>query len=131
MSIKARITAIQHLVPGDTVGYGMRFKAESPRRIAVLPLGYGDGLPRVRNEGCVLIHGQRAPLVGGVSMDAITVDITNIPEAACGDEAVVMGSQKGQEITPHELAALRRTVSYDILAGWRQRLPRVYRKRQP
>lgn len=126
LSVKARITAIQHLLPGDSVGYGMRFRAESPRRIAVLPLGYGDGFPRVRNEGAALIHGRRVPLVGGVSMDAITVDITEVPEAICGDEAVLMGRQGAEEITPHELATLRRTVSYDILAGWRHRLPRVF-----
>ncbi len=127
MSIKARITAIQNLQPGDTVGYGMRFRAESTRRIAVLPLGYGDGFPRVRNEGRALIHGLPAPLVGGVSMDAITVDITDIPHAQCGDEAVVLGRQGTQEVTVHELAALKRSVSYDILAGWRNRLPRIYR----
>ena len=126
LSVKARITAIQELQPGDAVGYGMRFRAESPRRIAVLPLGYGDGFPRVRNEGCALIRGKRAPLVGGVSMDAITVDITDIPEAILGDLAVLQGRQGSEELTAHDLAALRRTVSYDILSGWRQRLPRRY-----
>lgn len=127
MSVKARITGLQWLEPGDTVGYGMRYRAESPRRIAVLPLGYGDGFPRVRNEGCALIHGRRVPLVGGVSMDAVTVDVTEIPEARLGDEAVVMGRQGDEEITAHEVAALKRSVSYDILTGWRGRLPRVYR----
>lgn len=127
MSVKARITGLQWLEPGDTVGYGMRYRAEFPRRIAVLPLGYGDGFPRVRNEGCALIHGQRAPLVGGVSMDAVTVDVTDIPEASLGDEAVLMGRQGGEEITAHDVAALKRSVSYDILTGWRSRLPRVYR----
>lgn len=131
LSVKARITAIQNLLPGDTVGYGMRFRADSPRRIAVLPLGYGDGFPRVRNEGTALIHGHRVPLVGGVSMDAITVDITDVPSAKCGDEAVLMGRQGTEEISPHDLAALRRTVSYDILTGWRQRLPRVHLPPQP
>lgn len=126
MTVKARITAIQDLVPGDTVGYGMRYRAESPRRIAVLPLGYGDGFPRVRNEGAALIRGHKAPLVGGVSMDAVTVDITDIPGAQLGDEAVLMGVQNGLEITAHDVAALKRSVSYDVLTGWRSRLPRVY-----
>jgi alanine racemase len=126
MSVKARIAAIQQLQPGDCVGYGMRFKAESPRRIAVLPIGYGDGFPRVRNTGCALIHGQRAPLVGGVAMDAITVDITDIPAARLWDEAVVMGRQGEDEISVHEVAKLKGSVSYDILVGWRERLPRVY-----
>jgi alanine racemase len=70
MSVKARIAAIQRMEPGDVVGYGMRYTAPSRRRIAVLPIGYGDGFPRVRNMGGALIHGQRAPLIGGIAMDA-------------------------------------------------------------
>jgi alanine racemase len=126
MAVKARIAAIQKLNPGESVGYGMRYTAPSPRRIAVLPIGYGDGFPRVRNLGCALIHGRRAPLVGGVSMDALTVDITDIPEAGNWDEAVLMGRQGGEEISAHEIAKLTNTVSYDVLAGWRARLPKIY-----
>ncbi|HLH52994.1 MAG TPA: alanine racemase [Verrucomicrobiae bacterium] len=126
MSVKARIAAIQCLEPGDCVGYGMRYTAPSARRIAVLPLGYGDGFPRVRNQGSVLIHGKRAPLVGGVAMDAFTVDITEIPEAKVWDEAVVMGRQGNDEISVHEVAKLKGSVSYDVLTAWRSRLPRVY-----
>jgi alanine racemase len=126
MSVKARIAAIQVLEPGDCVGYGMRYTAPSPRRIAVLPLGYGDGFPRVRNQGCVLIRGQRAPLVGGVAMDAITVDITDIPGTRVWDEAVIMGRQGSEEISVHEVAKLRGSVSYDVLTSWRTRLPRMY-----
>ena len=126
MSVKARIAAIQNLDPGDSVGYGMRFTASSPVRIAVLPIGYGDGFPRVRNQGCALIGGKRAPLVGGVAMDAVTVDITNIPEAQLWDEAVIMGRQGDEEISVHEVAKLKNSVSYDVLAGWRGRLPRIY-----
>jgi alanine racemase len=114
------------LEPGDCVGYGMRYTAPSPRRIAVLPLGYGDGFPRVRNQGCVLIRGQRAPLVGGVAMDAITVDITDIPGTRVWDEAVIMGRQGSEEISVHEVAKLRGSVSYDVLTSWRTRLPRMY-----
>jgi alanine racemase len=126
MSVKARIVHIQNLQPGDKVGYGMRYTAPNARRIAVLPIGYGDGFPRVRNEGAVLIHGKRAPLVGGVSMDAITVDVTDIPQAKLWDEAVVMGSQGAETIDVHEVAALKKSVSYDVLTNWRHRLPRVH-----
>jgi len=126
MSVKARIAAIQKLQPGDTVGYGMRFTAPSPKRIAVLPIGYGDGFPRVRNQGCALIHGYRAPLVGGVAMDAVTIDITDIPAAQLWDEAVLMGRQGEDEISVHEMARLRNSVSYDVLTSWRSRLPRIY-----
>lgn len=126
MSVKARIAAIQTLQPGDSVGYGMRYTAPAARRIAVLPLGYGDGFPRVRNQGCALIRGRRAPLVGGVAMDAITVDITDIPGVELWDEAVVMGRQGEDEIPVQEVAKLKGSVSYDVLTAWRARLPRVY-----
>lgn len=126
MAVKARIAAIQRLQPGDSVGYGMRYTAPSPRRTAVLPIGYGDGFPRVRNQGFALVHGRRAPLIGGVAMDALTVDITDIPEAQLWDEAVVMGRQGEEEITAQEVAKLKNSVTYDVLAGWRARLPRVY-----
>lgn len=126
MAVKARIAAIQKLSPGDCVGYGMRYTASSSRRIAVLPIGYGDGFPRARNQGWALIHGRRAPLAGGVAMDALMVDITEIPAAQLWDEAVIMGRQGSEEITVHDLAKLKNSVSYDILTGWRERLPRVY-----
>jgi alanine racemase len=124
MSVKARIAAIQKLKPGEVVGYGMRYTASSERRIAVLPIGYGDGFPRVRNTGGALIRGQRAPLIGGIAMDALMVDITDIPEAQMWDEAVIMGRQGGEEITVHDMAKLKNSVSYDVLTNWRLRLRR-------
>ncbi|MGD0252398.1 MAG: alanine racemase [Verrucomicrobiota bacterium] len=124
MSVKARIAAIQKLKPGEVVGYGMRYTAPSGRRIAVLPIGYGDGFPRVRNTGGALIHGRHAPLIGGIAMDALMVDITDIPEAQMWDEAVLMGKQGSQEITVHDIAKLKNSVSYDVLTNWRLRLRR-------
>lgn len=126
MSVKARIAAIQKLQPGDHVGYGMRYTAAEPRRVAVLPIGYGDGFPRVRNAGCALIRGRRAPVVGGVAMDALTVDITGIPDAQLWDEAVLMGRQGDEEISVHEVAKLKNSASYDVLCSWRARLPRIF-----
>jgi alanine racemase len=124
MSVKARIAAIQPLKPGEVAGYGMRYTAPASRRIAVLPIGYGDGFPRVRNAGGALIRGQRAPLVGSVAMDALTVDITEIPGAQMWDEAVIMGRQGGEEISVHDMARLKNTFSYDVLTSWRLRLRR-------
>ena len=124
MSVKARIAAIQKLEPGEVVGYGMRYTAPSRRRIAVLPIGYGDGFPRVRNQGGALIHGKHAPLVGGIAMDALMVDVTDIPEARMWDEAVIMGRQGNEEITVHDMAKLKNSVSYDMLTSWRLRLRR-------
>jgi alanine racemase len=124
MSVKARIAAIQKIKPGEVVGYGMRYTASSERRIAVLPIGYGDAFPRVRNQGGALIRGKRAPLIGGPAMDAIMVDITEISEAQMWDEAVIMGRQGNEEITVHEIAKLKNSVSYDVLTNWRLRLRR-------
>jgi alanine racemase len=124
MSVKAKIAGIQKLKPGEVVGYGMRYTAPDHRRIAVLPIGYGDGFPRVRNEGCALIHGRRAPLVGGIAMDALMVDVTDIPQAQMWDEAVIMGRQGNDEITVRDIAALKKSVTYDVLTNWRLRLRR-------
>ena len=127
MSVKTRIVVIKELDDGDSVGYGMRYTASEKHRIGVLPVGYGDGYPRVRNQGAVLIHGKRAPIIGGNAMDAMMVDLRNIPKAKPGDEVVLMGEDQNDEISVHEIAELKSSVSYDILAGWRARLPRIYR----
>ena len=124
MSVKARIAAFQQLKAGEVVGYGMRYTATEARRIAVLPIGYGDGFPRVRNQGDVLIHGRRAPIVGGIAMDALMVDVTHIPDAGMWDEAVIMGRQGTEEITAHDVARLKNSVSYEVLTSWRLRLRR-------
>ncbi|MGH7493738.1 MAG: alanine racemase [bacterium] len=126
MRVKARVAALQHIQAGDHVGYGMRYTASAPRTIAVIPLGYGDGYPRVRNSGYVLIHGKRAPITGGNAMDAIMVDVTDIPKVRQWDEVVVMGDQNGETISVHDLAAWGGTVSYDILTKLSLRLPKVY-----
>jgi alanine racemase len=126
MSVKARIVAQRDLAPGDIYGYGLRYRASTPRRIAVLPLGYGDGYPRLRNSGQVLVHGQPAPILGGVAMDAIGIDLTDIPRAALWDEAVLLGEQGQASLSARDIAAWAQTVCYDILAGWRHRLPRIF-----
>ena len=124
MSVKAKIAAIQKLKAGEVVGYGMRYTSQTERRIAILPIGYGDGFPRVRNEGCALIHGKRAPLIGGIAMDALIVDITDIPHAQMWDDAVLMGKQGHDEITVRDIAKLKNSVTYDVLTNWRLRLRR-------
>ena len=126
MSVKARIAAIQQLRPGEHVGYGMRYTATAARRIAVLPIGYGDGFPRVRNQGHALLHGQRAPIIGGIAMDALMVDVTEIPQAQMWDEAVLMGEQGREVITARDVAQLKNSVTYDVLTGWRLRLRRKF-----
>ena len=125
MTVKARIAAIHKLKPGEVVGYGMHYTAANTRRIAVLPIGYGDGYPRVRNDGYALIHGKRAPLLGGVTMDALIVDVTEIPEARMWDEAVLMGQQGSEQITARDIATIKKGGTYEVLTGWRLRLRRI------
>ena len=131
MSVHAAVAIVRELLPGDTVGYGMRYQATTRRRLAVLPLGYADGFPRVRNQGYVLIAGRRAPILGGVAMDAMMVDVTEAPEVRPGDEAVLLGRQADEEITAHDVARWKGTVSYEVMTAWRARLPRVYRNAEP
>lgn len=126
MQVKTRVAALQQIEKGDHVGYGMRYTAESPRTIGVLPLGYGDGYPRVRNAGHVLVHGKRAPIVGGNAMDAMMIDVTEIPNVRQWDEVVILGEQGGETISIHDLAKLGGTVSYDVMTKLSIRLPRRY-----
>jgi alanine racemase len=126
MTVKAKVAGLQQLAKDDIVGYGLKYRAPSARQIAVIPVGNGDGYPRLRNQGCVLIGGRRAPLVGGVTMDAFMVDITDLPEVRLWDEVVLMGRQGAEEISVHELAEWKNSVSYDVLTGWRARLPRIF-----
>jgi alanine racemase len=126
MTVKSRIVACRRLEPGDSVGYGMHFHANQPIRVATVPIGYGDGYPRIRNKGFVLVRGRRAPVIGGVSMDAMVVNITDVGCVTDGEEVVVMGQQGKEEINVQEIAELKGTVSYEVLTAWRSRLPRVY-----
>lgn len=126
MRVLSRVAFVKTLKPGDCLGYGMHFTAESDTTIAVLPLGYGDGYPRLRNKGEVLIKGMRAPIVGGNAMDATMVDISAIEGVLAGDEVVLLGKQEEDEITAMELADWAGTVTYQILAGWTKRMERTY-----
>ena len=123
MTLRAGILGTQTLCPGDAVGYGSKFVADRPMRIAVLACGYADGYPRQKVENrYVLIHGKKAPLVGSVSMDMITVDITNIPEANPGDWAELWG----KSLPVNEVAALHGTIGYELLANLNIRVSRKF-----
>ena len=127
-SVKTRLAVVKNINNGDNVGYGLRYQAQGERRIGVLPIGYGDGYPRVRNQGHVLVGGKRAPVIGANSMDSTMVDLSAIPAASAWDEVVLMGEQGDLEITPHDLAGWKGTVSYEIITAWRSRLPRIFIK---
>jgi alanine racemase len=127
LSVKARLVTVREMRPGETYGYGMRYRAGSCRRIGVLPIGYGDGYPRLVNQGEVLVRGRRVPIVGSVAMDAMGIDVSAVPGVEAGEEVVLLGEQGGGVIVANELARWGGTVAYDVLTRWRARLPRVYR----
>ncbi|MBN1465438.1 alanine racemase [candidate division KSB1 bacterium] len=126
MSVRAKIVAIRDIERGDTVGYGRKFMATQKERIAVLPIGYADGYDRLLSKiGVILWHGQRAPIIGGLCMDAAFVKTTDL-DAKIGDVVTLMGTDGEQNISPHDIAALIGSVSYEVMAQFGRRLPRVY-----
>ena len=126
MTLVSRVVAVKGLRPGDGVGYGARFQADAPRSIAVVPAGYADGLDlRLAGRGAVLIRGRRAPVVGAVSMDMLTADVTGL-DVAPGDEVVILGSQGHDRIDVREMAATIGTIPWEIVCRIGTRIQREY-----
>lgn len=118
MRVSTRILTVRELAAGTPVSYGRTFITKRKSRIAVLPLGYADGYPRMlSNRADVLIQGNRAPLVGRVCMDLIMVDVTDIPDAHEDEEAILIGRHGSELIGADELAEKAGTISYEILTG--------------
>ncbi|MBI5493050.1 MAG: alanine racemase [Deltaproteobacteria bacterium] len=127
MELKTRILQLKDLGPKQPVSYGRRFVTKRDSTIAVLPIGYADGLPRrLTGAGEVLIRGRRAPIAGTVCMDLTMADVTGIPGVAVGDEAVIIGKQGGEVITAEEIAEKVGTISYEIFCNISPRVPRIY-----
>jgi alanine racemase len=130
MSLTSRVVAVKGMRPGEGVGYGAKFEADSPRTIAVVPAGYADGLDtRLCGRGQVLIRGRRLPIVGAVSMDMITVDVTGL-DVEPGDEVVLLGRQgteSWQQIDAREMAASIGTIPWEVLCRLGGRVERRYR----
>jgi len=113
---KVTVSQVRDVPAGQTVGYGRAWKAMTDSRVAVLPVGYSDGWPRaLAGRGHVLIRGRRAPLVGRICMNLCMVDVTHIPDAAAGDQAVLLGRQGDETVTPEMLADILGTIPYEIL----------------
>lgn len=127
LSLKARVASLRTLHKGEAAGYGLAFIAEREMKLAVLSIGYADGLPRTLSggNGRVLINGYSAPILGRVCMDQTLVDVSHIPETAQGDTAVLIGCQGGQEITAEELAERCGTIANEILSRLGGRLERI------
>ena len=128
VSVRARVVLVRDVPPGSSVGYGATHVARGWERWATLSIGYGDGLPRaLGNNGHALVHGKKVPLVGRISMDLCVVDITDRTDATAGDVATLIGCDGDACITVDEVAQQAGTISYEILTGLTQRLPRVVR----
>jgi alanine racemase len=129
MSLRARPVRVADLPAGHGISYGPTFTTGRPSRIATLPLGYGDGWSRaLSNRAVALVRGRRVPIVGNVAMDAVMVDVTDVPGQPVDvrDEFVLLGDQGSERITAAELAQIRTTNSWEVVTSMSRRLPRVY-----
>jgi alanine racemase len=127
LSWKTRILQLKRLPQGSSIGYGRTFTTKRGSLIATLPVGYADGYKRIlSNRASVLVRGERAPVVGRVSMDLTTVDVTDIAKVQQGDEVVLLGRQGDAEISAVEMATWAKTISYEILTSIGARVPRIH-----
>jgi alanine racemase len=125
-ALRARVVDLRTIAPGESVSYGATFRASEERRIATLAIGYGDGYRRVLgNRAAVLLHGQRAPVVGRVTMDMTMIDVTEI-DCAIGDIATLIGKDGDDRLTVNDVAAFGDLSPYEVLTSLRGRLPRRY-----
>ena len=122
MTLASAVISVREIPAGDTVGYGAIWTAPRPSRIATVTIGYGDGYPRLAPNGTpVLVNGRRAPLAGRVSMDMITVDVTDLPDVEVGDEVVLWGAG----LPAGEVARHVGTIGYELTTRMPARTPRV------
>jgi alanine racemase len=127
LSWYARIIAVKHVPAGAKIGYGGSFVAVSPMRLAVLAAGYADGVPhRLSNKGRVIAGGRFAPIVGTVSMDLTTIDITHSPRAHAGDVVTLLGQEGDVSLDAQQIARTAGTISYNVLCGINVRVKRFY-----
>jgi alanine racemase len=123
MTVKSKISFIKTIPPGHSVSYSRTFIAKKPTTVATVPLGYADGYDRaLSNRGWMIVRGEKAPVIGNVTMDTTMIDVTSIPEARIGDEVIVMG----ESVTAWELAKTIGTIPYEIISRMGKRLPRLY-----
>ncbi len=129
LSLHSWLASVRRIEPGESVGYGRRWRAQEPTWVGTVPVGYGDGWRRALTNDCdVLIGGGRHPLVGTVSMDNVTVDLGPDPRADVGDEVVLIGRQGEERILAEEVARRMGTINYEVTTGL---LPRVRREHCP
>jgi alanine racemase len=130
LALRSVITHVKTVAKGATIGYGSTWRARERRRIATVAIGYADGVHRIRsNRGHVLVRGRRAPLVGTVSMDAITVDVSDVEGVAVGDVVTLIGKDGEERITAEDVGRWSGTISYEALTSLGHRVEIVYRNK--
>ena len=125
MSMKARVTMVKSLAPGDGVSYGQIFRASSPMTVATVPVGYADGYWRAYGKGYVLLNGRRAPIVGRICMDQMMVDVTGL-DVKVGDTATLFGEDGDETIPVEMLSSMAGTIAYETVCAIGRRVTRVY-----
>ncbi|NJN03068.1 MAG: alanine racemase [Leptolyngbyaceae cyanobacterium SL_1_1] len=126
MQVKARITHLKQIEPGTGVSYGHQFIADRLMRIAVVGIGYADGVPRLlSNRLTALIRGQRVQQIGTITMDQLMLDVTHLPNLQEGDIVTLLGRDRQGQITAEDWANMLGTISWEILCGFKHRLPRI------
>jgi alanine racemase len=124
---KTAVLAVKDLPAGALVGYGGIYRTTQPTKIAVLAAGYADGIPhRLSNKGRVIAKGHLAPIIGAVSMDLTTIDITHCPPVEVGDAVTLLGTEGGLSIDAQQIARVAGTISYSVLCGIHARVKRIY-----
>ncbi|MBI4345246.1 MAG: alanine racemase [Elusimicrobia bacterium] len=128
MTLRTRLVYLKTVKPGTPIGYGRTFRTKKAARIATIPIGYADGVPRrLSNRGHVLIRGRKCPIAGVVSMDMTTIDVTAVPQAHAGDEVVLIGASGRERVGFDDWAKWSDTISYEVVTRLGHRVPRVYR----
>jgi alanine racemase len=124
---RTSVLAIKDVPAGALIGYGGMFRAPRPMRVAVLAAGYADGIPhRLSNRGHVIAGGKLVPMVGAVSMDLTSIDVTSVPSLTVGDAVTLLGAEGKVRIDAQQIARLAGTISYSVLCGIHARVKRIY-----
>jgi alanine racemase len=127
LELGSYVADVKRFAPGDSAGYGQRWRAPVETYVGVLPIGYGDGVRRgLTNNADVLVDGHRYPLVGTVSMDNVTIELGPATRVGTGAAATLIGSQDGERILCEEVARRLATINYEVTSGISSRVPRVY-----
>ena len=125
----SRISFLKELPAGSPISYGGTYVTKAPTKVATIPVGYADGYSRsLSNCFHVLIHGQKAPILGRVCMDQMMVDVTHIPNVTCGDSVTLIGHNKTASISVEDIADAAGQLHYEFLCGISRRVPRIYRQ---